>query len=1051
MALPKIHGYGEYISLIPDSGIQFVDIEFQRAPFIPKSWRFADADHCVLRENEPVDPGRQAATDHHHGEGFTVDFSDVVEMLKDEWVPVPFLHRLANSDQFDKGPTNWVRARLVPLPDAPASPTPKPDAPASAASRYRIVLAVDTRLLERPNKDHYVAPCPADAGAGIPFELPGFEDNSGPYFEQDWIREWCFDLYRKMLERKKLIEKNLGTQRDQMRREQVLLKMQEAKAENHHVAIYRAFVDLLWVLQTRSPTDRIALPPMKLEKRIEEPKAEDDPAYRRFIDVTLVLDLGNSRTCGLIIETDRGGDSVDWSKTDRLQLRDLSRPELVYDDPFPSRFVFANALFGDDDKSDLTGHFRAFRWPSNVRIGYEAEWLSSQSRHVQGVTGLSSPKRYLWDEDIQSTPWKTFDDKFTVGDRPTTTLFINEVGKPLHQLKPDSSERLAAGEGRFARSNLTSLALAEVVLQAISMMNSPGHRHAKAKLHDHTRPRRLHTVIMTTPTAMPLAERAILKTQTQNAIELACLALRLAKAEPAANGGRPSLLWEPAARPTWNDPKRGPEVKLDWDEASATQAVYLYTQVAQNYSGDARAFFDDYRHPANRNNPEMPPDTLRLATIDVGGGTTDLVITSVSVEGEGSNLPLLPRHLFREGFNLAGDDVLLAVINACLLTPLESMLAAHGAKPELANRLFSGAGGGQVAQQAHLRQQFVAQLAAPAGIELLGRYERYDPLQPANRLEIKLRDLFPSGGFPKNIAEEVERQCEAGGALGIVLGDLPLAIDFGAIDALVRTTFRKSLVALGEVIHHYRCDVLILSGRASRLPAVRAMLIEHSGLPAHRVVPMHGLDVPGWYPFRTPEGTIDDPKTTAAVGAVVCYLGERRQLFNFPLRASEQGDQSTAHYFGKLDQTRTELPNGPDVFIEDLRLHDSVDEQSLEGSPITFETAMPLGFRQLSVARWPATQLYWLKLSLTEAAQKYIPLLPFKVELAPDKSRPMPVRERRANSSERVLYPCLMIKRITCGKGEETRTVPNDVLRLRLQTLGGEGGEGHWLDTGALK
>ena len=41
-----------------------------------------------------------------------------------------------------------------------------------------------------------------------------------------------------------------------------------------------------------------------------------------------------------------------------------------------------------------------------------------------------------------------------------------------------------------------------------------------------------------------------------------------------------------------------------WDEATATQAVYLYTQVAQNYSGDANAFFDTVRHPLNQSDAE---------------------------------------------------------------------------------------------------------------------------------------------------------------------------------------------------------------------------------------------------------------------------------------------------------------------------------------------------------------------------------------------------------------------------------------------------------------
>ncbi|MCK6433126.1 MAG: virulence factor SrfB [Aquabacterium sp.] len=1022
MALPNIPSYGKYISLIPDSGIQFVDIEFQRADHVPKRWLFTDADHCIRRDEKAVGPDRLSTRD-EDADGFTVEFREVVELFEREWVPVPFLHR-KNKDQFDQGPTNWVRAQLVPLSDEPSS----------QALKFRLVLAIDTRTVDRTDERYYLAPCAADAKAGTEFAVPGFEDNSGPYFKQAWLRKWSKELYRKMLERRELRRRKLKVSRERLSDEFVELEMGEFK--DHHVAIYRAFVDLLWVLQNDSPTDRIALPPLKMEKS----------NHLAPIDVTLVLDLGNSRTCGLITETDSAGHSVDWSKTDRLQLRDLSRPERIYADPFPSRFVFADASFGFNALSEQTGYFEAFRWPSNVRIGCEAEWLSGRRRHVHGANGLSSPKRYLWDEDVQPAPWRTVEDGFAVD--VATTLLINEAGTPLHRLKPDAADGFPAHEGRYARRNLTSLALAEVVLQALSMMNSPGHRHAK--LHDYTRPRRLRTLIMTTPTAMPVAERAILETQTRHAVELAFLALGLAQADPTAQAPQERLVWSPAAQIKPGDPQAGPEVKLDWDEATATQAVFLYTQVARHYSGDARAFFDDYRHPSNRDNPEMPPDTLRLATIDIGGGTTDLVIASVGVEGSGSNVALLPRHEFREGFKLAGDDALLAVIKACLLTPLESMLAARGASQGtvsgLVMRLFSGAGGGQVAELAQLRQQFAAQVAAPAAIAVLHRYEGYDPMVPAAPEVIKLKDLFALGEFPQAVADEVARQCEAGGAPGLDLADLPVPIDFAAIDLLVRSVFEKSLKALGEVIHRFRCDVLILSGRASRLPAVRAMLIENSGLPAHRVVPMHGLDVRGWYPFPNVEGTIEDPKTTAAVGAVVCHLGGLGQLSNFPFRVGGLGYRSTARFFGKLDNARSHLPHA-DVFFQNLQLQDREDE-TLEGKPITFNAAMPLGFRQLSVERWPATQLYWLKFASMDASEKFRNRLPLSVELGLDPSREFTVAEEDDDGKVRLLNPRLRVRSIQDSEGTP---VPASVLRLRLQTLGDEAGDGHWMDTGVLK
>ena len=70
---------------------------------------------------------------------------------------------------------------------------------------------------------------------------------------------------------------------------------------------------------------------------------------------------------------------------------------------------------------------------------------------------------------------------------------------------PDAG--LPAIRALYSRRNLTAFALAEIFVQAISMMNSPMHRlrrPANANL-----PRRLRRIIMTMPTAMPLAERDI--------------------------------------------------------------------------------------------------------------------------------------------------------------------------------------------------------------------------------------------------------------------------------------------------------------------------------------------------------------------------------------------------------------------------------------------------------------------------------------------------------------------------------------------------------------
>ena len=85
----------------------------------------------------------------------------------------------------------------------------------------------------------------------------------------------------------------------------------------------------------------------------------------------------------------------------------------------------------------------------------------------------------------------------------------------------------------------------------------------------------------------------------------------------------------------------------DWDEASCTQLVYLYTEVARNFGGDARRFFEITSKPRGK----TFDGTLSIASIDVGGGTTDLIINSYRLEGAGTSVTLFPEQKFREGFN----------------------------------------------------------------------------------------------------------------------------------------------------------------------------------------------------------------------------------------------------------------------------------------------------------------------------------------------------------------------------------------------------------------
>ena len=116
----------------------------------------------------------------------------------------------------------------------------------------------------------------------------------------------------------------------------------------------------------------------------------------------------------------------------------------------------------------------------------------------------------------------------------------------------------------------------------------------------HSAPRRLRRAILTLPTAMPLAETQAVRPPGQYAIRLTWRALGL-------------------------EEDHAPEPFLQWDEATSTQIVFLYNEIRRNFQGDAALFFQVF----GRARESYGESTcLRLASIDIGGGTTDPIITT---------------------------------------------------------------------------------------------------------------------------------------------------------------------------------------------------------------------------------------------------------------------------------------------------------------------------------------------------------------------------------------------------------------------------------------
>src|SRR5690606_23052590 len=159
------------------------------------------------------------------------------------------------------------------------------------------------------------------------------------------------------------------------------------------------------------------------------------------IPVDLILDVGNTHTCGVLIE-DHGDANDGLRQTAELQVRSLSEPQCLNDPLFTSRLEFSEARFGKQHFSVESGRDDAFIWPSIVRVGDEARKLAMQRLGTEGSSGISSPRRYLWDETPVLQDWRFSQMNSKTQREPLATAFplmnlMNDDGQPLFSLPPD--------------------------------------------------------------------------------------------------------------------------------------------------------------------------------------------------------------------------------------------------------------------------------------------------------------------------------------------------------------------------------------------------------------------------------------------------------------------------------------------------------------------------------------------------------------------------------------------------------------------------------------
>lgn len=914
--LVNLCDYKQNVTLIANSGVQFLDFGFtpndcqHSGRFVRKT---ANGPLLRLEYNEQGDkytlPARNSSQPEVVKPECSIAPGYSLRLLNNCWLPLPVL-RCVPPRSFITGPDNWARVHIREL-----------DKPDNNGHSHRVTLAFDTQI--QPDASAPLAPNNHDVSSGSRFVLAWQDDEIGDFLDQTWVDGWLREVFC-----------HYAHHHETRSEAEITRALKSFEYQAH-------WLNLLLVLGRQVNVPEITLAGETLNTPV--------------IPVDLILDVGNTHTCGIIVE-DQGASNDGLRQTQPLQIRSLTEPDYLNPQLFTSRLEFAQARFGKQHFSLESGRDNAFIWPSIVRIGNEAHMLAMQRPGTEGYTGISSPRRYLWDDTPASFSWrfsqllpKTQREPLATAS-PLMTL-MNDDGEPLYQLPPE--DRLPVFTPHYSRSSLMTHMLCELLAQAICQINSV---NSRLRMGFNDSPRRLNRLILTLPCAMPKQEREIFRRRTQQAVGLVWKALG----------------WHPHdadfSQQTASVPL--PEIHMEWDEASCGQLVWLYNEAMVNFAGHTENFFASLARPDRPDNTSGR--TLRVAAVDIGGGTIDLAITHYQLDdGTGGNVKIAPQLLFREGFKVAGDDLLLDIIQHHLLPALQEQLQKAGVNDvkTLLHVLFGDTG--RIDTQAILRQQTTLQLLIPAGHAILQAWESSQPGDAMAGLHATIGELLeqpPGHNVINYLQQNVALALPGDSPLFDVLA-VPVHISFTQLQADLlngKFTLSAPLHALCEAISCYCCDVLLLSGRPAGLPGVQALIRHLQPVPVSRMIWMDHYPISDWYPFSQ-QGRIGNPKSTAAVGAMLCSLALDLRVPRFNFNAADIHVWSTVRYLGVLDNTSNTLQEAS-IWYRDIDLDDP--DASLDASLyFTLRGNVCLGFRQLENARWPATPLYTLSVNSPELAK----------------------------------------------------------------------------------
>lgn len=810
------------------------------------------------------------------------------------WFPMPFFQINSNKSEF--GPTNWCRFKLMPI------------ASEGNLRRYNLLLAFDSRsIFQVPTfQNQYLEETPVFTNTfekSKDFALCNNEYKLLSYFSEELNCDWV-DKY---------VLKQFHNINDIM----------EYKGSKPKLSYLAQFIYLIKYIQRAN-----ILPTVTLFSNQNVVNG----------NVDLVVDIGNSRTCAVLF------DNGDFTKMSPLELQDFTTPVLKtelnkYKDSFDMRLAFREADFGG--KFGIANS-RQFIYPSMVRLGKEASGLIHKATNMntgsEKTSTFSSPKRFLWDTKPQKQEWEFIQLK----GESSKPIYIEGISE---QLNIDGSLNTEGSGGilmHYSRRALMTFAFLEILAQANMQINSYEQRNHWG---NESMPRQIRRIIVTCPTAMSREEQNALRKCAEDA---AIMLDRFFKDNfhigIEERNARESVRVIPSAK---NLSLKEERTEWIYDEATAAQFVFLYAEVNQRYMKNAKDYFDFYGKI--RNDLEgYSKKSLTIGSVDIGAGTTDLMIAAYKYE-DGGQCVLTPVPLFWESFYKAGDDLMKDLIHQLVIegrySPIEKKIRALGKNPVELLQPFLGTNNGVSFRNRQLRSDFNLQVSVPVVSHFL-------ELLKEDKLESEIltfNDIFGDNPPTSSILNHFKQH------LGFELESLQWQYEKKVVSSIVEKTFDSLTGKISSLLSYYACDIVLLSGRPTSLKPLTDLFLKHFAISPNRLKTVNDYRVGRWYPedkrhkFIDGNGKFLNPKSIITTGAMIGHIAQNGGLNGFKLNLKELQQKllPTTNYFGILNEKLgyTETIISPDV-----------NQVDLEVAHFPFR----IGVRQLDIPSYPSRPFYTL-------------------------------------------------------------------------------------------